>query len=128
MNTEHRERCPQVSEVPAKYQLEFAAYLQSRRSGWMSAEQWLTHRMAGSGQAVRLQSPGTTRTEGTGRPARHEPNPQPPASTPLTVTDLGHRFVGAGKYPRHGQPMSDELLHEGTGEPITKATTRREDF
>jgi len=127
MNTEHRERCPQVSEVPAKHQLEFAAYLQSRRSGWMTAEQWLAHRMAGSGQAVRLQTPGTTRTEGTGRPSSQVSLPQPPAQ-PVTVTDLGHRFVGEGNYPRHGQPLSGELLHEGTGEPITRATTRREDF
>lgn len=128
MNTEHRERCPQVSAVPAKYQLEFSAYLQSRRSGWMTAEEWLARRVASTGQAApRLTSPGTTKTEGTGKPLGQAPMPQPPAQ-PLTVTDLGHRFIGT-MYPRHGEPLSeDELIHEQTGEPVTRATTSRKDF
>lgn len=135
MNTEGRERCPKISEVPAKYQLEFSAYCQSRRSGWMTAEQWMAHRepskakaVAGTGQAARVAtSPGTTKTEGTGKSLSQAPIPQPP-SQPVTVTDLGHRFVGTS-YPRNGEPLNEsEMLHESTGEPVTRATTSRKDF
>lgn len=132
MNTEHRERCPQVGSVPAKYQLEFSAYLQSRRSGWMSAEEWMARRVAGTGQAVRITSPGTSRSDGT-RPLTKQEEGVAGASAqvgaPVQVIDLGHRPLSVNTHWRTGEKtLKDEIKHPSTGEPVTKAATSRADY
>jgi hypothetical protein len=129
MNSYNQQR-PSVSQVPAKYQMEFAAYLQSRQSDWGTAEQWLARRMANSGNAVKMQtlSPGTTRHDPQRAPVveREIVHAAPPA--PVSTVSLGHRHVGDGGFPRHGEPLPDEVLHPVTGEPVTKSETRREDY
>jgi hypothetical protein len=127
MNNYNQQR-PQVSQVPAQYQMEFAAYLQSRRSDWGTAEGWLAWRTANSGVAVKVTtpSPGTTRTEGTLAPVQNQSNALPaPRSTEVKTMDLGQRPVSS-VWPRHGVALGDEQLNSH-GEPTTKSATVRTD-
>jgi hypothetical protein len=129
MSNSYSDRKPLIQEVPQKFQMEFAAYLASRRSDWGTAEAWLARRMANTGNAIKMQtlSPGTT---------RHDPQPTPKTeksfqpvapAVPVTTTDLGQRFIG-GTIPKGTEPMSDEARHEGTGELVTKSATTRSDY
>ena len=124
------ERRPLVSEVPAIYQMEYAAYLQSRRSNYGTSAAWLAWRRAASeGVAVKVQSlsPGTSRSDAQPVMVEEQAMEHLAKTEPVSVTDLGQRPVSA-VWPRHGVAMPDEALHKTSKEPVTKSSTERKDF
>lgn len=124
-------RKPLISDAPADLQMAWSSYLVTGRASGhdlMSFEQWNVRRTAGGGTAVSKLSPGTTRFDPQPKSVvERVVVPQAPAA-PVSTVALGHRHVGDGGFPRHGEPMPDEILHPVTGEPVTKATTQREDY
>ena len=123
------ERRPLVSEVPAIYQMEFAAYLQSRRSNYGTSAAWLAWRTSNGSPIVKVQtlSPGTSRSDAQPVMVEEQAMDHLAKTEPVSVTDLGQRPVSA-VWPRHGVALPDEALHATSKEPVTKSSTERKDF
>ena len=123
------ERRPLVSEVSAEFQMEYAAYLQSRRSNFGTSEAWLAWRTSNGSPVEKVQtlSPGTSRSDAQPVLVEEQAMEHLPKPEPVSVTDLGQRPVSA-VWPRHGVAMPDEALHATSKEPVTKSNTTRENF